>query len=109
MAYRNIEDTRAASRRWYQRNRQQVIDQKNQRKQAIYQWFKEHKQTLQCERCGFDHPAALHFHHRNPIEKDICIAKAVNEGWSIKRIEKEISKCDILCANCHAIEHYAHS
>jgi hypothetical protein len=35
--------------------------------------------------------------------KKIGISRAVNYGYSINNIMKEISKCEIVCANCHAI------
>jgi len=34
------------------------------------------------------------------------VADAVRDGISLDRIEKEIEKCIVLCANCHAIRHY---
>jgi len=61
-----------------------------------------------CERCGFNaHPAALQFHHKTPQEKSFNITSkemiaSRKYPWEI--IEKEISKCELLCANCHFIE-----
>jgi hypothetical protein len=34
------------------------------------------------------------------------VADAVRNGISLDTIKKEISKCIVLCANCHAIRHY---
>jgi hypothetical protein len=34
------------------------------------------------------------------------IADAVRNGISLDTIRKEINKCIVLCANCHAIRHY---
>jgi hypothetical protein len=48
----------------------------------------------------------LQFHHRNPREKDFTISNACSWGWSIERILKEMEKCDVLCANCHAKRHW---
>jgi len=59
-----------------------------------------------CVRCGFDgHPAAFHFHHRDPEAKDCTIGSMLgNTSW--ERIVEEAGKCELLCANCHAIETY---
>jgi hypothetical protein len=57
-----------------------------------------------CVRCGYDkHPAALEFHHRDPNEKDFTIADVANRAWEVIRME--LDKCDLLCSNCHRIEH----
>ncbi|MBI4447784.1 hypothetical protein HY643_02295 [Candidatus Woesearchaeota archaeon] len=54
-----------------------------------------------CKRCGYDkYPEVLEFHHRDPAQKDFNISKKGHcRSW--KRVEKEIKKCDLLCANCH--------
>lgn len=58
-----------------------------------------------CIRCGYNKcQAALDFHHRDSSEK--------NPKWasmrtvSIKRLKKELDKCDLVCRNCHAEIHY---
>lgn len=54
-----------------------------------------------CLDCGFAaHPAALQFDHARG-EKSFEIGSKVSAAW--ERIEAEIAKCDIVCANCHAI------
>jgi hypothetical protein len=61
---------------------------------------------LKCKVCGFNHPASLDFHHRNPEDKlkDISVLKW--SGCSNETFIKEIEKCDVLCSNCHRIEHW---
>ena len=54
-----------------------------------------------CEHCNESDIRVLEFDHLNPEEKLIGICQAVHRGWSIKRLETEIKKCRILCANCH--------
>jgi hypothetical protein len=41
----------------------------------------------------------MEFDHREGEEKNAEISRLVN--FSIKRIEEEISKCDLVCSNCH--------
>jgi hypothetical protein len=57
-----------------------------------------------CEICGYqkDVPGAFVFHHRDPKEKSFQIAR-YNGG--LKVLKKEVDKCDLLCANCHAEVH----
>lgn len=93
-------------RRWYEKNKEKRKQQIADRKRRILKWIRDYKADKACCRCGEDHPACLEFHHRDPSSKDIPIAEAHNKGWSIERIQNEIDKCDILCANCHAKEHY---
>lgn len=63
-----------------------------------------------CIKCGYSKcPASLTFHHRNPSEREFWIGGLSERMSSIDdlnyRIKKEIDKCDLLCANCHTLEH----
>ena len=59
-----------------------------------------------CEKCGYDKClGALHFHHRNPQEKDFGLGEdGVSHSWATYL--NEVAKCDLLCANCHAEAHF---
>lgn len=51
-----------------------------------------------CRICGYDRClAALEFHHESPEHKDFAIGSA--SSW--KRIEQELPKTILVCANCH--------
>lgn len=56
-----------------------------------------------CRRCGISNPVVLEFHHRDPLTKKFAISGAKNR--SILTVMQEIAKCDVLCANCHRLEH----
>lgn len=58
-----------------------------------------------CSRCDESRYAALDFHHKDPSTKEITVAEAFRRNWNIERVKKEIEKCEILCANCHRVEH----
>jgi len=61
-----------------------------------------HKAESGCVECGYrDNVAALVFHHRDPQDK----LYAITPSTGMARLLEEIAKCDILCANCHAIHH----
>jgi hypothetical protein len=57
-----------------------------------------------CEICGYNKSMrALGFHHNNG-NKDFGIAQAgCTRSW--EKIKKELNKCILVCANCHAEIH----
>lgn len=58
-----------------------------------------------CIRCGYSkYSGALEFHHRDPSQKDFGLAQIHTRRWS-EKIEAELDKCDLLCANCHREVH----
>jgi len=58
-----------------------------------------------CQRCGYDRClGALTFHHRDPAEKEFGFSSGWNQSW--ERSQFELDKCDLLCTNCHAEEHW---
>lgn len=64
-----------------------------------------------CERCGYDKcVGALHFHHRDPSQKDFEISKRNSIRFTKNKelFLQEVDKCDLLCANCHAELHFTY-
>lgn len=100
------EQRKIHNRTYYEKNKEAFRDRATKQQQLLRQYVWEVKQRNPCKHCGESHPAALQFHHRNPAEKDIEIAKAILHGYSLKRLQAEIDKCDIICANCHLKLHY---
>jgi hypothetical protein len=58
-----------------------------------------------CQGCGLSFPARLfEFHHRDARAKDFAIsADGILRSWA--KIEAELAKCVLLCANCHRETH----
>lgn len=67
-------------------------------------WLYKQKLDKQCMYCGYDKPWALDFHHKDPREKDMTIS-SLGSFRSEQDVLKEISKCDIVCSNCHRAIH----
>jgi len=58
--------------------------------------------------CGIKYPwYVMQFDHRNPDTKEFIISKLAWAGKTLVEIEEEINKCDLVCANCHAIRTYS--
>ena len=64
------------------------------------------KATIACSKCGECRPYCLDFHHKDFLLKESTIARMTCNQVSKDKLEKEISKCVILCANCHREYHY---
>lgn len=71
-----------------------------ERKTAEIQAF---KMESGCADCGYNlHPAALEFDHRPGTIKLFNVGEKMGV-YSRKKLWEEIEKCDVVCANCHAI------
>jgi len=69
-------------------------------------WVAGLKMERGCDYCGWNlHPVALQYHHRDKEDKRMDISRMANSNRSKESILKEIEKCDLLCANCHAVQH----
>lgn len=60
-----------------------------------------------CNSCGFapsspEEMVVFDFHHRDPSTKKFEVS-STRRSWPDTK--KELDKCDLLCANCHRLEH----
>ena len=60
-----------------------------------------------CVKCGDDNIFHATFHHKDKKDKSFGISFLKYANW--KLVQEEFSKCEILCANCHAEHHYNES
>lgn len=81
---------------------------RNKSRQAterLYQY--KMKRGLRCAICGYNkNHAALIFHHLNEDTKLIDIASYARKRRGWKRVEEELTKCILICHNCHSELHY---
>jgi len=90
--------------RRYTDRRQYLIAAVHKRRKKIRQMAVEYKGGA-CEKCGYNRCIeALEFHHNNSSDKDFSISeKGYTRSWA--KVEEELDKCMILCANCHRETH----
>ncbi len=90
-------------RNWYENHKEQHLENVKIRKYEVRkearQYVLNYLSAHPCTNCGESDPVVLEFHHL--YGKDKAISKMVADGWSIGRIQQEIDKCVVLCANCH--------
>ena len=81
---------------------QAVVSKKRRDKHLAWLW--DIKQTAGCTDCGYNEsPVALQFDHINDDKKF-----GIGNGRcrSLKSLQAEIDKCEVVCANCHHIRTY---
>lgn len=123
----SVEAHRLAQRKWAVKNKAYIQNWKKENherilasrrpgyKQERLRW-KEHTKAERlnntevinkakdkpCMDCGVKYdPFIMHFDHRNPLTKTKSISQM--RTHSMARIQEEIAKCDVVCANCHGI------
>jgi hypothetical protein len=101
---KNREKTRTYTKRWRENNKGIEKKQRLERKLKAIELF-----GGKCMICGFDEClAALDFHHEKEErngKNENCIANLLR-GTKWEKIEKELKKCILVCANCHRRIHW---
>ncbi len=111
MAFKSNKRRKEYHREWYLKNRKkrlkQINDFRNKKRKRYYNKIVEYLKNHPCVDCKNTDIRVLEFDHLK--DKVDCVMKMVKDlkPWII--IEKEISKCEIRCANCHKIKTYKNS
>jgi hypothetical protein len=94
------------NKKHYLQNKQDYINSSKKYRKIYLDWFYEIKSSLKCEQCDESHIAVLDFHHKDPNQKDLEVSGLISNRVSREIVLKEISKCIVLCSNCHRKLHY---
>jgi ssDNA-binding Zn-finger/Zn-ribbon topoisomerase 1 len=77
------------------------------RQRATLEFLRELRR-VPCKDCGGTfQPHQMDFDHRDPEDKSFGITWSRAMLAPRKRLLEDIAKCDIVCANCHALRTYA--
>jgi hypothetical protein len=82
---------------YIQRNRRNNPLQRQRNAALVYEYLLVHP----CMLCGESDPVVLEFNHADARTKVANISDLIQSGCSIERINGEIAKCEVACANCH--------
>lgn len=89
---------------WYPKNKKKHIGYVNNLKTKIKEYLEGYKREGMCTDCGISgkkHPEILDFDHLS--DKKFHIGSWRKSVLSIEKIQTEIKKCELVCANCHRI------
>ena len=94
---------------WYQRNNANPEWKEQRNKQRAQKRRDNKRKAVEfmgncCARCGESFPDCCYdFHHKDPLDVNEVPSTILHCSW--KRIEQELSKCIMVCSNCHRIIH----
>ncbi len=75
----------------------EAVSKRRKRLREIAREYKGGK----CQICGYNKCSrALNFHHIDPSKKNFGLSeRGLTKSW--EKIQEEIKKCILVCANCH--------
>ncbi len=90
------------SRRHYEKNKEALLKQRKARRVEMRLYIQSRKE-VPCTDCEVEYPYyVMDFDHVRGA-KDANPSDMPKLGWGLERINAELNKCDVVCANCHRI------
>lgn len=103
---------KAYNKDWYQKHKpeqlERVKDNNKLYKEEVNALVRELK-SIPCMDCGKPYPwFVMDFDHRDPSQKVMAVSSMVRRKFSLEKVKSEISKCDVVCANCHRLRTFSY-
>jgi hypothetical protein len=100
------EDQREYNIAYYAEHREEEIERVRTRMAATLEFLRDLRRRP-CADCGQSFPPwVMDFDHRDPRTKSFALAAGHALLKSRNVLAAEVAKCDVVCANCHAIRTY---
>lgn len=101
MPYSDLDKQREYQRNWARSHRTNKYRDVNRRR--IRRWVRDLKEKTPCKDCcGYFSFVCMQFDHVRG-KKIRNVGEMVSRNAAFTSVKKEINKCDLVCANCHAI------
>ena len=106
MPYKDRNKQKEYQQKHHQRTKKKKRKQQHQLKDKRQHFVLEEMQRRggKCAKCGFSDIRALDWHHLDPYEKVNSISEMIRDRVSMDKLQAELDKCELICANCHRIE-----
>ena len=93
---------RNSVREYTKKNRQEITNKVARNRHRVLEYINEAKRNKPCMDCGgIFLPCAMDFDHRPDEHKEFSVSQM--RSFSFQKIDEEIAKCDLVCANCHRV------
>jgi len=89
--------------KWYKNNKPTQIkrlqENRKKNKKSIQEFVVDYLKSHPCVDCEIDDILVLEFDHVNGKRENV--SHLMRQGCTLKRLQEEISLCEIRCCNCH--------
>lgn len=92
-------------RLWAKNNRSKLRKYQKERSLLARDLVLKNKEKP-CKDCGQHYPYFIMEFDHVKGDKKFTLSTATSGGRSLKSIQEEIDKCEVVCANCHRIRSY---
>jgi hypothetical protein len=89
---------------WWNKNKIKQQERVKKNRNRLQDVILEIKECNKCLICAEDNPMVLEFDHVERLEKRENVSDMVRIGIKPETIKQEMSKCRVLCSNCHQIK-----
>lgn len=99
---------KAYSTTHYEKTKETYLERQRKNRDRNKKYICDYLSKHPCIDCGESDIVVLQFDHKNPLLKEKygdIISHGINDKWSMKKLNKEIEKCCVRCANCHIKRH----
>lgn len=94
---------RSYDQRYYAGNRESVLRRTSMQRLELRKWYIARKAGACADCHELYHPVCMQFDHKPGTVKVDCVSDMVKALKPKSVIEEEIAKCELVCANCHAL------
>jgi hypothetical protein len=90
----------------YEKNKKSYLENNTKRRLLVTSEIIKLKEASPCMDCKRHYPYyVMDFDHRDPSTKIDGIARLIRSD-SLQAVLREVTKCDLVCANCHRVRTY---
>lgn len=102
------EQRKAYNKAYYEKNKDRHRESRARRRDVYRKIAQDYvnrsKIDKPCTDCGKVYlPVVMDYDHLPGFEKSANVSSLVQKGMAISKIQEEIAKCELVCANCHRI------
>ena len=102
MPYKDPQKQKQAQARYFKENQARLRGSQNVKRNLMRRLTQDIKGSTPCRDCGESFPHyIMEFDHLPQFKKSFNVSN-ISGCSSMEALKAEISKCDVVCSNCHA-------